>query len=94
LKVPISEKKAVKCAICQIGVTQPSTASLFLERGEATVIIKHVPALVCDNCGESYFDSETTQYALNLAEEVLKLGLEVAIQHYVSPSKIEEKFVA
>ena len=80
----------MKCAICQNGTTQPGTASLFLERDGATVIIKQVPALICDNCGERYFDSETTHYALSLAEEALKLGLEVAIQHYISPPKIEK----
>jgi len=80
----------MKCAICQNGTTQPGTASLFLERDGATVIIKQVPALICDNCGERYFDSETTHYALNLAEEALKLGLEVAIQQYVGPPKTEK----
>ena len=43
----------MKCAICKNGETYPGTTTVTLTRGEATIVIKNVPAEVCDNCGES-----------------------------------------
>ena len=40
------------CLICRHGTLEDGSATVVLERGEATLIFKDVPARVCDNCGE------------------------------------------
>ena len=45
--------------------------------------LKDVPALVCDNCGEEYVDSEITERLLKTAEEAVKAGLQVDVRNYV-----------
>lgn len=47
------ESKAVKCVICKQGKTRPGMGTVILERGKTTVVIKKVPADICDNCGEA-----------------------------------------
>ena len=54
----------MRCVICKHGETQPGLVTVTLERDESIVIIKRVPAEVCDNCGEYYlsdivFSNET-----------------------------------
>ena len=44
--------KPVKCVICIRGETRPGQATVTLQRGDCTIIIKEVPAEVCQNCGE------------------------------------------
>lgn len=44
----------MKCVICKTGETAPGKVTVTLQRDEATVLIKDVPAEVCDNCGEYY----------------------------------------
>ncbi len=58
----------MRCPVCKNGETRPGTATLTLERGPLTMVVRHVPAQVCDNCGEEYIDEATTPAALAQAE--------------------------
>lgn len=51
----------MKCPICKHGSTHTGYASITLERDDATLVFKHVPAEICDNCGEEYVSEEAGQ---------------------------------
>lgn len=68
--------------MCKNGEAKPGNATKTLERGETTIVIKDVPAFVCDNCGEKYFDDKTTERILEIAENAFKAGAEVEICKY------------
>ena len=42
----------MKCVICKYGETEPGTTTITLERDNTTLVIKNVPADVCQYCGE------------------------------------------
>ena len=42
----------------------PGTATLVLERDALTMVVRHVPAEVCENCGEEYVDEAAAAAAL------------------------------
>ncbi|MFH0766156.1 MAG: type II toxin-antitoxin system MqsA family antitoxin [Calditrichota bacterium] len=69
----------MKCAFCKEGHTEPQRTTITLQRGETTIIIKNVPADVCENCGEPYLNEENTDKVLKLAEEAVKRGAEIEI---------------
>lgn len=48
-----------KCHICGGRINQ-KIVSVENWWGEVFTIIEGVPALVCENCGEQYFDAETS----------------------------------
>lgn len=50
----------MKCVICKSGTTAPGIKSFMLEKGNTIVIVKGVHAQVCNQCGECYFDAQTT----------------------------------
>ncbi len=70
----------MRCMICGQGDTQPGTATLVLEREGRTVIVKHVPARVCENCGEEYVDEAAAAAALDNAERAVRGGAGVVIR--------------
>jgi len=72
------------CVICKHGRTAPGTTTVTLERGETTVVIKRVPAEVCDNCGEFYLSEEATGRAMALAERAVRDGAEVEVVRYAA----------
>lgn len=39
----------MKCVICKHGETRPGKTTVTLERGGATIVVKGVPAWICDN---------------------------------------------
>lgn len=76
----------MKCAICKNGQTRPGTATVTLERADATVVIKRVPADVGENCGEYYLSEEVTGQVAEQAEEAVRRGAEIEVLRYTTPS--------
>ena len=74
----------MKCVICKHGETRPGTATVTLERDNLTLVVKAVPALVCENCGEEYVDEQTTVRLLRTAEEAAQASVQVDIRQYVA----------
>lgn len=69
----------MQCVICKIGTTHKEKANITLERDGAFVIFSNVDAEVCDNCGEAYFDADTTIWLQKKAGEEFSKGKEVAL---------------
>lgn len=65
----------MKCAICHNGNTKAGNTSIVLEREQTTIIIKHIPANICENCGEEYVSSEINQEILERAEKSFSRGI-------------------
>lgn len=74
----------MQCVICKEGETQPGMTTLTLTRGEVTVVIKRVPADICENCGEYYLSDEISRKILTLAEEAMKHNLEVEVIQFAA----------
>lgn len=72
------------CVICKTGETCPGTATVTLERDGATVVIKAVPARVCQNCGEEYVDENVTAQLLKTAEKAVRAGVQVDVRTYAA----------
>lgn len=70
----------MRCPICGHGETSPGTATLVLERDALTMVVRHVPAKVCENCGEGYFDETAAASALAHAEA--RDGVKVEVREY------------
>jgi len=76
----------MKCVICKSGTMRSGTATVTLERGATTVIVKEVPAEVCENCGEYYLSEEVTAQVHGLAEEAVRHGAEIEVLRYAAVS--------
>jgi YgiT-type zinc finger domain-containing protein len=74
----------MKCVICKQGDTQPGTATVTLIQEILTLVVKGVPAQVCENCGEEYADEATTARLLQVAEEAAQAGVQVDVRQYVA----------
>jgi YgiT-type zinc finger domain-containing protein len=69
----------VKCVICRAGETKTGTATFTVERHGHTYVLRDVPAEVCHQCGEPYFDEDVTARVLAQVEQVTKSGADVAV---------------
>lgn len=74
----------MKCVICKHGETQAGHVTVSLQRGDTTVIIKEVPADVCENCGEYYLSDAVTAEVMAKAEAAVKSGAEVEILKFAA----------
>jgi YgiT-type zinc finger domain-containing protein len=78
------EEAAMKCVICRSGDLKPASVTELFKAGpdRATVVVKGVPAQVCQNCGERYYDDAESQELLRLANEAEAVGVEFEIKQY------------
>lgn len=74
----------MKCVIYKHGETRLGTATVTLTRGAMTLVVKGVPARVCDNCGEEYIDEDITAHLLRVAEEAAQAGVQVDVRNYIA----------
>ena len=73
----------MKCAICRKGESVPGKVTVTLERDGTTLVVKSVPALVCENCGEEYVGEKVASDLLRVAEGAIREGVQVDIREYV-----------
>lgn len=72
------------CIFCKQGKTKSGLVTTTLNRGETTVIIKLVPADICENCGEYYLTDDMAGRVLAMAEEAVRKGAEVEILRFAA----------
>ena len=57
---------------------------MTLERSGTTLVIKGVPARICDNCGEAYVDEQITRQLMAMADEALRAGVQVEVREFAA----------
>ncbi len=74
----------MKCAICRNGTTEAGYTTIILEKEETILIVKHVPAQICDNCGEEYISSDVNKDLLRHAREEYERGIALELLSYAA----------
>jgi YgiT-type zinc finger domain-containing protein len=74
----------MNCVICRQGQTKGGLTTVTLQRGATTIVIKDVPADICENCGEYYLSEEVTRKIESLAEQAISQGAEIEILKYAA----------
>lgn len=69
----------MRCVFCKQGDTRPGEATVTLQRGETVVVVKEVPADICENCGEYYLSDSVSGKVMAKAEEAARNGAGVEI---------------
>lgn len=69
----------MKCVICKHGQTSLGTTTVVLTKNKLSVIIREVPADICENCGEYYLDDEATKKVLEIANHAVDRKVELEI---------------
>lgn len=72
------------CVICKTGRTEPGVTTVTLQRGNTVVVIKDVPAQICEDCGEYYLGELEAQKVNTLAEGATERNAELEILHYAA----------
>lgn len=61
----------MKCVVCKQAETRPGVTTVTFARGEATFLVREVPAQVCPNCGEDYVQPRDDNIRVDLLFELL-----------------------
>ena len=84
-----------KCYFCKIGDVKPGFVTVPETTASLTVVLKEVPAKVCDNCSEHYFDSEVVAGLEKIVSDAQNAGIDTLVRKYsvkpATPRPIERE---
>lgn len=72
----------MNCLICRQAEIVDGFTSITFERDEFKLVIKHVPAQICPNCGDAVVDEDVAIRLLSLAEDASKQGMRDDVREY------------
>jgi len=81
----IEDLESSPCPICREGKYQASTTTRTLEQGDTILVVRKVPALVCDLCGEAAFSPAVSERLEQLMEEATADGVETQVRRWREP---------
>lgn len=71
----------MNCFMCK-GELKEKKVNYMVDLESTIIIIKGVPAKVCNECKEQYFDDETSKNIENIVNKLKDLSTEVTIINY------------
>ncbi len=74
----------MKCVLCKHGTTYAGSVTITLEQDNCIIILKGVPADICENCGEYYLSQSTTKSVLDRAEKVIDGNAEIEVLRFAA----------
>lgn len=81
VKYENKEGKIMNCFMCK-GNLEEKKVNYVVDLEDTIIIIKGVPAKVCTQCGEQYFEDETAENIERIVNQLKQLSTEVTIVNY------------
>ena len=69
----------MNCIICKTGTMHEGNVTVTLEKNGSIILIKEVPALICDVCEHYYLDEVISREVLKRGNEALSKGTELEV---------------
>jgi YgiT-type zinc finger domain-containing protein len=67
-----------KCPLCG-GEREPGFTTFSVDIGTGVVVVRHVQAEICSQCGEEWIDNDTAKRLEGVVEEARKKQLDVEV---------------
>jgi len=75
------EERIMNCFMCK-GNLEEKKVNYVVDLENTIIIIKGVPAKVCTQCGEQFFNDETAENIDKIVKQLKQLSTEVTIVNY------------
>jgi YgiT-type zinc finger domain-containing protein len=70
------------CVICKTGELRRGVTTDATQVGTVTIIVKGIPAEVCTQCGEAYYDGPTVDRLHALQRDAIRRGVTLEMIDY------------
>ena len=72
----------MKCLACKHGLLKPGRATVTVERDGTTIVVRNVPADVCETCGEDYLEATVASSLENVLQVATGSGVRFEVREY------------
>lgn len=81
------KNKHTKCPICS-GYKSMSETTFTVDLGFGIVVVRHVPAEICEQCGAEWFDDNTSEQLENIVNEAKSKHSMIEVAEYANLPKL------
>lgn len=74
----------MNCVICKNGNLNEGHVTVTLQRGDSIIVLKNVPASVCENCGEYTLSETVAERVMQIAEDSVTKKVEIEVLNYAA----------
>jgi YgiT-type zinc finger domain-containing protein len=67
-----------RCPVCG-GLQVPGTTTFTADLGTGVIVVREVPALVCDQCGERWINARIAEHLEKMVDSARRKGAQVEI---------------
>ena len=67
-----------RCPLCG-GVKRPGTTTYSVDLGVGVIVVRNVPAMVCDQCGEAWIDAGTAKELERMTDDARQQRRQVEV---------------
>lgn len=72
----------MNCPVCKSNMIKNKTLLTFNMKNDQILVIKDVPALVCEQCGEEFIDLETSRLVEKQVKKAVDDGLSMGFLNF------------
>jgi YgiT-type zinc finger domain-containing protein len=72
----------MKCSICASDLMEGKTTLTFQLAQNKIIVVKDVPALICEQCGEESIDLKDSKIVENLVNKAIENGITMGFIEY------------
>ena len=72
----------MNCPLCKSKMVEGTTVLTFKMEGSQILVIKDVPALICDQCGEEFVDIQTSRNVEKQVNKAVADGISMGFLSY------------
>lgn len=79
------ELEGTSCASCSEGEYEAGRVKQALKKGYSVLVVKHVPALICNTCGDIVVSETVSERLEAMVNEAVAAGVEWQVRPYEAP---------
>ncbi len=74
----------MKCVMCKHGELAAGSTTVTVDRNNMTIVLRHVPANICQTCGADYIDGITMAQVEKTVNAAILQGTVVEIREFAA----------
>ena len=74
----------MKCVMCKHGELAAGTTTVTVDRNNMTIVLRHVPANICQTCGADYVDGKVMARVEKTITAAARQGTVVEIREFAA----------
>ena len=80
----MKDKAKPRCPLCKNGSLTSGVATETFEQGSAVIVVRNIPADVCNNCGEEFISDAVSRKLVEDVNKEFDKGVQIEVLNFAA----------